>query len=455
MATLVNAEAAVASGADIPLPVGSNWEPGDFRVVKISRSSGGGVGATPAGWNLVYSGTADAVSRFTALYTRTLQAGDTDDSVSRSGGSGGWAYMGITLRGWDPEKALIWDQDGGSDSGGVSTAPSLNVPGAGTLLTFHEATVLNNEAQGGPLNPPSGMTLEASSYSDGPMGYNLVLASDQVTAGSTGARATTFANTVGGWSGMSLFIEDVSGGGDPDPEPGGGTPTIISEQVDSTNGGATSHVFAGVQTDDLIVCIGTRAYGESPGEALAYSGGSGILTEVGVALGEVPAAAGYQNVMMRGWALRATSSGTFTVTQPASAANLTALFAAHLRGAADPINSVENFTRQGTSSSSLSVGPVEGPAGALAYGAWQGIDWNAQPAYSPPPQMTLVGRSGESFSELMAAGEVLAVEGDNGMRAATVGDADSSSAAKLFVIPGIAAPEPSGPEPGRMLLAGG
>lgn len=218
--TVVDAEATVGNSGTIPLSVGSGFQPGDLRVVKIARSTGDGLGAAPAGWSQIHGETAQSVSRYSAVFTRVLQDGDTDDSVTRAGGPGGWAESALTLRGWQGNPVIDVDGYGGDDQD-TATAPSITAPGNGLLLAFLEATVLDQEAQGGPLDPPPGMTLEASSWSDGPMGYNVVTASEQVSSGSTGDRSTTFANGVGGWSGMAMFIaEDDSGEPDPDPEPG-------------------------------------------------------------------------------------------------------------------------------------------------------------------------------------------------------------------------------------------
>lgn len=206
MISVIDADASASSGSNVPLSVGTGWQPGDLRIVKLTRSTSDTLG-TASGWDRIHAGSTDAVSRYLALYTRTLQAGDVDSSVVRTGGSGGYSASGITLRGWEPGQTLLFDVDGGP-SGATSTAPSLTAPGPGLLITFHDVTITNGMAQNGPLDAPTGMTLEASSLSDQTNGYNVVTASLQVLAGDTGPKSTTFASGDSGWSGTSLFIAE-------------------------------------------------------------------------------------------------------------------------------------------------------------------------------------------------------------------------------------------------------
>lgn len=209
--------ASVQSGISPPLvvPLGGNWQPGDLRLLPVSTSSSRSF-TTPSGWTALYSG--GTGSRTLSVLARELGSGDTDPAIPVVGAAGpNIADSGVTLRGADNSAVLAATPTLREGSSRNVAAPSIPVT-AGLLLTVHFITRTDGAANTGSWGSPSGMSLVASALSDGPMGYNVLLAAAPVSAGNSGDRTATAASS-GSWTGVSVFIPEA-----PEPEPAGPEP---------------------------------------------------------------------------------------------------------------------------------------------------------------------------------------------------------------------------------------
>lgn len=190
-----------------PLELGAGWEPGDLRLFLLTVSSSRSFSGIPSGWTTLHNATGG--SRTIAVIARELVSGDSDPSVTVAGSAGiNIGYLGVTLRGADNAEALGARPALASGSSTNVTAPSV-ATGAGLLVTAHWITRTNGQADTGSWSVPSGMTARASSMSDGPNGYNVLVATEERTSGNSGTRAAG-APSSGSWDAASLFVPEAA-----------------------------------------------------------------------------------------------------------------------------------------------------------------------------------------------------------------------------------------------------
>lgn len=217
---LLDPWALVASGQPYTttLPLGAGWAPGDVRLYFLSTSSSRSFTSASDGWSwLRASSSAASVSRTTAVLARELQAGDTDPQLTVSSPFGpNVAHLAVTIRGADVAALMgaTPAMTGSSSNSSSVTAPSVAV-GAGVLLTAHWITRTSG-ANSGDFAAPAGMTRQAWTLSDGPGGYNAVLASLPTTSGTSDARSASAASA-GSWSAASLFVPEAAVAAGPEP----------------------------------------------------------------------------------------------------------------------------------------------------------------------------------------------------------------------------------------------
>lgn len=131
----------------VPLTLGANWQPNDYRLFFISASEAASGGVTeaiqmvpdpPVGFTGAYVLSPDFETR--GVYYRKLLTGDSDTSIAwiKPLGWRDFALGTITARGIDPTIAPVAGDLTGlmSHSVGSSTlsASSVTVPAAGTML---------------------------------------------------------------------------------------------------------------------------------------------------------------------------------------------------------------------------------------------------------------------------------------------------------------------------------
>lgn len=196
-----NPSADPAVGNPVALTVGENFEPGDWRVVRVVLHDEYEFGATPSGWTKVddtfFSGTFRV-----GVFVRILANGDTASSVPIDVTPFGYnlAYWAsaITVRNLTQSQSLSPDHTV-TMSATSAAAPSVST-GLGALVTWHLQlpTVVDVD-----MTTPSGMT--ALFFSEPPPGYATLISYEARTSGTSGTRTAT-SNRTGNWVATSLFI---------------------------------------------------------------------------------------------------------------------------------------------------------------------------------------------------------------------------------------------------------
>lgn len=196
-------EGEVSSAASAPLSVGSTFQPGDLRVVRVSgptaRTFTGSAGWTVLSNDLISS------SRRVTVFARALQAGDTAGTVTFDTTSN-YERQAFTVRGWDAAGQNLTAVGGSSASVTALVAPSLTAPAAGALFTFHSVTRTASAAST-TITDPASMTRALFVRTTNTAGYATSFCYEQVPAGATGTRTAT-ASGSGTWTTTSLFVPE-------------------------------------------------------------------------------------------------------------------------------------------------------------------------------------------------------------------------------------------------------
>jgi hypothetical protein len=199
---LLDASATVLGGqTSVALTVGASFIAGDKRIVRVTISAAQTFGSTPAGWTLEQDQVVTG-SRRVGIFSRVLQAGDADATLS-FGGTTGYGRTTVTLRGWDTGQTFTFSTTGSSTGSASVVAPSVTT-GAGSLLTWHDIT-LTTGANTATMTDPGGMTRQAFAPGDAAASYNQLICSEARTSGASGTRTATSSGS-GSWAATSLFV---------------------------------------------------------------------------------------------------------------------------------------------------------------------------------------------------------------------------------------------------------
>lgn len=198
--------------SSVPVPLGSNWQDGDVRIIRAERSRGNGGLSISSGWTQLYASEAQSAggpySRWVGIWFRVLQTDDAAPTLTPSTSIANIAWSAITIRGWDPAQTLAPSTTGSTSASSSVVAPSV-ATGAGMLLCWFDVTRTDNTANTGSWGVPAGMTPRTSQLSGNTNGYNILLASEARTSGASGTRTAT-PGSAGSWSATSLFIAEGS-----------------------------------------------------------------------------------------------------------------------------------------------------------------------------------------------------------------------------------------------------
>lgn len=191
----------------IPLTVGGDFEPGDWRIVRVIIDDGYTFNATPSGWTKI----TDSVVGFVriAIFRRILAAGDADSSVSVNTGAFGYnAYYtasAITVRNLTQTQTLSPSSTtvAAATSG---ASPSVST-GLGALVTWHTANASGTDTLA--LTTPSGMTaLLSGEPLFGTATMATLISYEARTSGASGTRTSTSSRSAA-WMLTSLFVEQA------------------------------------------------------------------------------------------------------------------------------------------------------------------------------------------------------------------------------------------------------
>jgi len=195
----------------IPLPIGSQWQPGDKRIIFVTCPTGITF-QTFATWTKVHDQLVTGSGRV-GMFTKVLTAGAGDGTLAFST-LGGYGFVGFTVRGWDTTQTLAVTTSGSSSSSTTAVAPSVTT-GLGQLLTFH----VINAADSAPspyFSTPAGMTLLLSRNGrvvPATAGrWQFALFSEPRTTGASGTRTATQTGGLypGPWRASSLFVRGLA-----------------------------------------------------------------------------------------------------------------------------------------------------------------------------------------------------------------------------------------------------
>lgn len=204
------------SAPNIPLYIGTQWQPGDKRFIWVECAPGLTFSQF-AGWQKVHDQLISG-SRRVGIFTRVLAAGDGDGQLQFST-VGGWGYVGFTARGWDASQTLA-PASGGSSSNSASTVAPSVATGLGRLFTFHTVSAPDNPSGAFCYSTPAGMTPEiyrADRWVAASAGrVTLAMFSENRTTGTSGTRTAIQSPNGNGtaiypgpWGATSLFIRTL------------------------------------------------------------------------------------------------------------------------------------------------------------------------------------------------------------------------------------------------------
>ncbi|MEV1294420.1 hypothetical protein [Pseudonocardia sp. NPDC049635] len=447
----------ITGTGSLPLPLGENWLPGDLRLAVLSTSTNRTI-TPPPGWVVLFdSAGAEAgqpVSRRLVVIARELQGGDADTAATTQTGNVAGAL--VTLRGADNAAVLASTPSvtGSNANSAAVTAPGVPT-GDGMLVTGHMVTRLDQTANQGAWTEPPEMVTLAAALSDGPMGYNVLLAGEQRTGGASGTR-TAQAASAGAWSALALFVPAAED--EPGPGPGGdGAPAVLNVEDDiraSGGVGTLSVEVPAVAEGHGLLAVVTSIYN---GDDMTPGGGE-AWTPVGGQLGDSGGEANQRVAMFVATPTGTTGARTVTATLT----NESSLTVLHLD--APPV--VEDVSdhlvpRNAGPGPEQTIGPVDVPAeGGLVLGVWAGVQFTGGIVWTPDdPGVTVRGQGnmgGDGFTGYLITTEV--VETGPVSRSATASGVPvptSGFAGKLVVISAGERPQEPEPavEPGRLFLA--
>jgi uncharacterized membrane protein YgcG len=212
-----------------PMTVGSDFTPGDLRIVCLSffyTSNTGNIVTTSAWSNPFFFTTVSGSTGLIALcYTQVLTGNSVDDLLVVGGTSSGpctivnWAYSAVTVHNWKPTDnsttfATVCGYQFGTSNPAV--APSITISGAtgGALLSFCDSF-----NQGAGL--PTGMTGIVATANSGvnyitgdASGTGVQLAAELYTSGTTSGTKSFPMQYTGSWITMSMWLNnspDITG----------------------------------------------------------------------------------------------------------------------------------------------------------------------------------------------------------------------------------------------------
>lgn len=214
----------------MPITLGPNWQPGDLRVVFISAMAAATSGKEteqdipmdpdpPTGFTASYSQAPGWGTHGT--YFRRLVAGDNSAGVVWPKPAGWRQFMVafLTVRGASPTVSPTAGALKVTSSAGVATAtaPSVSVPGAGTMLFFVGNTPSGEKTPwpnwGVAMGAPTGWTNLVASEKSGTDFYQystdpavIVTGKTFASAGSTGTVTYPTARGKPAWRGMWAFV---------------------------------------------------------------------------------------------------------------------------------------------------------------------------------------------------------------------------------------------------------
>lgn len=199
------------SAPSIPLPIGTQWQAGDKRIIWVSCPTGLTFQSF-ATWTKIHDQLVTGSGRV-GIFTKVLTAGAGDGTLQFST-VGGYEFAAFTVRGWDSTQTLTATTSGSSTASVNAVAPSITT-GLGQLLTFH--TTNTPDSVSSPYyTTPAGMTLQRTTQGrvvPGTAGrWQYGFFSEPRTTGTSGTRT---ASNVGGiyagpWRATSLFVRGLA-----------------------------------------------------------------------------------------------------------------------------------------------------------------------------------------------------------------------------------------------------
>lgn len=206
------------TAGNVILPVGTNFQANDLRVLFVYRNATVG---SHTGWTSLATGT------YGRVIVKTLTAGDTDGAMVFSGGStDGCSIAGFTVRNWDPAQTLSAAVTNAAAAATISAPSRTAVAGGALICCWGIPDVSSGGTTGIPIaaiaagmlemaeDGTSGINFDADPLADHSSSCGLLLGGlTFASGGSTGTKSATmptWQNTVA-WvnQNFSIFINQA------------------------------------------------------------------------------------------------------------------------------------------------------------------------------------------------------------------------------------------------------